>query len=61
VCKSLQKRNDLHTAPQFSFRSQTYTDLLVDAKPDEMTILTLQDGSTDHAKRIASIPAAKQY
>jgi len=41
--------------------SQTYTYLLVDAKPDEMTILTLQDGSTDHAKRIASIPAAKQY
>lgn len=42
-------------------QSQTYTYLLVDAKPDEMTILTLQDGSTYHAKRIASIPAAKQY
>lgn len=40
--------------------SQSYTYLLVDAKPDEMTILTLQNGSTYHAKRIASIPAVKQ-
>jgi len=39
--------------------SRTYTYLLVDAKPDELTILSLQDGTTYHAKRIASIPALK--
>jgi hypothetical protein len=37
--------------------SQTYTYLLVDAKPDELTLLTLQNGTTYHAKRIAPIPA----
>lgn len=39
--------------------SRTYTYLLVDAKPDEMTLLTLENGSTYHAKRIASIPEVK--
>ncbi len=39
--------------------SQTYTYLLVDAKPDALTLLTLQNGATYHAKRIPSIPAVK--
>jgi hypothetical protein len=39
--------------------SGTYTYLLVDAQPDKMTLLTLQDGSTYHAKRIPAVPVAE--
>ncbi len=40
--------------------SRMYTYLLVDANPDAITILAIQNGTTYHAKRIESIPAVKQ-